>query len=80
MRAVRFRDSQGRAPRCLVLFAELGVGPGSRAFRDDQEYGLDKDKGLIMDSSTTAALRRLAFERNLQIRREVVRCDSPRES
>jgi hypothetical protein len=46
------------APRCLVLFAELGIGPGSRAYQDDEEYGLDEDKGLIMDSSATIAMCR----------------------
>jgi hypothetical protein len=40
------------------MFAELGVGPGSRAFRDDEEYGLHEDKGPIMDSSATIAMCR----------------------
>ena len=46
------------APRCVVMFAELDVGPGSRAFRDDEDYGLDEDKGLIMNSSATIAMCR----------------------
>ncbi|MGH9712640.1 MAG: hypothetical protein ACRD5M_04995 [Candidatus Acidiferrales bacterium] len=45
-------------PRCVLMFAELGIGPGHREYQEDQEYDLDEDKGLLTNSSTAIAMCR----------------------
>jgi hypothetical protein len=44
-------------PRCVLMFAELGIGPGHRGFRAAQLYG-DEDTGLISNSSSSIAMCR----------------------
>jgi hypothetical protein len=41
-------------PRCVLMFVELGIGPGHREFRD--QY--DDDRGLITSSSSAKAMCR----------------------
>src|SRR5579862_4544473 len=43
-------------PRCVVMLAELGIGPGHREYRSAKEYGDDEDVGLLGNSSFAAAI------------------------